>query len=250
MGNLWRLCFQHSVGISIFFSSSTAEKERVQDARKGQRNAKSFPLETEAYNERTLKPMDNLSYKGQASKLSQYVPFISFFWSRVEFWNSHRIWLSYLGWPDPFKRLFPPSTCAHPAEKTHRMAYVWHLMPPAHRSPPTTDPHVCATSRMCLNLPPAALWMIRLLWVPDEVVPFHSSNNACAEPDRPHLSDPGVSWSETGARYSPSLPLHVYKQLGDNHSTDWPDWLLDWNFSHANIEENSAKRKFYESKSR
>lgn len=48
----------------MFFSSSTAEKERVQDARKGQRNANRFPLETEAYNEGTLKQMDNLSYKG------------------------------------------------------------------------------------------------------------------------------------------------------------------------------------------
>lgn len=92
----------------------------------------------------------NFSYKGLASKLSQYVPFMSFFQSRVEFWNSHCIWLSCLGWPDPFKRLFPPSICAHPAEKTHRMAYVWHLMSPAHSSPPSMDPHICATSRMCL----------------------------------------------------------------------------------------------------
>ena len=149
-------------------------------------------------------------------------------------------------------RLFLPSICAHPAKNAEwppcDTSGLLTTAPGPPRIPTSVRRPGCASTYL-LQLSKRAGFSESQT----EAVPFHSSNNARAEQDRPHLSDPAVSWSETGARYSSSLPLHVYKQLRDSHRADWPDWLSDWNFSHANyrhIEENSAKRKFCESKTR
>jgi len=199
---------QHSGGISRFFSSSTAVKKRAQWTT-GQRNAISFPVATMAYNERTLKQMDNCSYKCLLSKLSQYVPFMSFF--PVQNWIQQptlHLEVSCLGWSHPLKG---SAWCTCPDKKTHRMATpdTSYLLI---SSPWTCDLHVHASSGPCLTSPLPGQWKSQTEAVLLTFILQIMSSQF--EQGRPHLSHCSVSGLQAGLRSWPSLPLHISNQQG------------------------------------
>lgn len=159
----------------------------------GHRNAISFPLATVAYNEKSLKQMDNFSYKCLLSKLSQHIQF-TFFWSRTESSSSESIRLSCPGWSGSFRRSRLPSMIHLPYQKhqwncQHSTVHIcW---------PPTSGPswsssmhfhwalsHLIPSTSMkdLVSLSPRLKLLLN----------FHSSNNGLLVTNRTELIFPAL----------------------------------------------------------